>query len=88
MRISCCFLIFFDPAYRLGKGWNRCSGITRSIGIISVTFRNSGCGRFPIRKEEVEEVSKGVVVYRWVVVVGASAVTNVDWELTRDSVWQ
>ena len=37
---------------------------------------------------EVEEVSKGVVVYRWVVVVEASAVTNVDWELTRDSVWQ
>ena len=37
---------------------------------------------------EVEEVSKELMVYRWVVVVEASSVTNVDWELTRDSVCQ
>ena len=33
---------------------------------------------------EVEEV----MVYQWVVVVKVSSVTNVDWELTRDSVCQ
>ena len=37
---------------------------------------------------EVEEVSKEMVVYWWVVVVEANAVKNVDWELTRGSVWQ
>ena len=29
-----------------------------------------------------------MVVYWWVVVVEAHAVKNVDWELTRDWVWQ
>ena len=38
--------------------------------------------------EEVEEVPKEMVVYWWVVVVEADAVKNVDWELTRDWVWQ
>ena len=47
MRVSSCFLKLFDPSDRLGEGRNGCSGIPRSVRVISVTFREPGGGCVP-----------------------------------------